>query len=119
LTRRKGDLEDFELPVWQNLGARWFAKVNSLARKYEMTRASILEEALRLYEQTLKQKDWPAVSGGGGRGHFGGPVGAKPLIAGGGEWRNGCRPEPSQQAEVFVMSFLRHGQIYQSDVALD
>jgi hypothetical protein len=64
LTRRKGDLEDFELPVWQNLGARWFAKVNSLARKYEMTRASILEEALRLYEQTLKQKDWPAAKTG-------------------------------------------------------
>jgi len=75
---------------------------------------------VRLNRQSLPlwdEKGRPFVSGGGGRGHFGGPVGATPLIAGGGEWRNGCRPEPSQQAEVFVMSFLRHGQIYQSDVA--
>ena len=29
----------------------------------------------------------------------------------------GCRPEQSRQTQPFVMSFLRHGQIYQSDVA--
>ena len=28
-----------------------------------------------------------------------------------------CRPEQSRQTEPFVMSFLRHGQIYQSDVS--
>jgi hypothetical protein len=59
-----------------------------------------------------------SVSGGGRWGHFGGPVGARPLIPGGGEWR-GCRPEPSQRVEALVMSFLRHRQIYQSDMSLD
>ena len=41
--------------------------------------------------------------------------GARPRMAGGGEWR-GCRPERWQRSEAFVMSFLRRGQIYQSDL---
>jgi len=54
LVKRKGDLEDFELPVWHHLGARWYAKVNKLARKYEITRADLLEEAVYLFERYQK-----------------------------------------------------------------
>ena len=54
MVKRKGDLENFELPVWQNLGARWYAKVNKLARKYEITRADLLEEAVSLFERYQK-----------------------------------------------------------------
>ena len=37
-------------------------------------------------------------------------------MAGGGEWPR-LVPRTSPWAEVFVMSFLRHRQIYQSDLA--
>ena len=54
MVKRKRDLEDFELPVWQNLGARWYAKVNKLARTYEITRADLLKEAVSLFERYQK-----------------------------------------------------------------
>ena len=58
------------------------------------------------------------VSGGGKRGHSGGVVRAKPRIAYGDEWpRLVARAFTAEEA--FVMSFLRHRQIYQSDLALD
>ena len=64
VTKRKGDLEDFEIPVWQGIGPRWYTKLNSVARKYGITRATILEDALKLYEKTLKQKEWPRARAG-------------------------------------------------------
>lgn len=54
VVKRKGDLEDFELPIWQHLGERWFARVNRLARKYEITRADLLVQALTLFEKYQK-----------------------------------------------------------------
>lgn len=54
VVKRKGDIEDFELPIWQHLGERWFARVNRLARKYSLTRAALLTEALTLFEKYQK-----------------------------------------------------------------
>jgi|SRR6476646_1054211 len=54
VVKRRGDLEDFELPIWQHLGERWFAKVNRLARAYSITRADLLTEALTLFEKHRK-----------------------------------------------------------------
>ena len=63
MVKRKGDLEDFELPVWHNLGTRWYAKVNKLARKYEITRADLLEEAISLFERYQKTMALKRVGG--------------------------------------------------------
>jgi hypothetical protein len=56
------------------------------------------------------------VSGGGRRGHFGGVVRARPPL---GVWpRVAHAGAPGvAAARAFVMSFLRHRQIYQSDLA--
>jgi hypothetical protein len=50
----KDDLEDFEIPP--ELGKRFYSKLNRLARKYGITRADLLEQALTLYEQFKTQK---------------------------------------------------------------
>jgi hypothetical protein len=54
LAKNKGDLENFEIPVWQNIGTRWYEKLNRLARKYGVTRADLLDEALGLFEKYRK-----------------------------------------------------------------
>ena len=54
MTKRAGDLENFELPVWHDVGARWYEKVNRLARKYKMRRADLLDEAVNLFERYQK-----------------------------------------------------------------
>lgn len=77
-----------------------------------------IEEFLKLCPTIGGARSGKYVSGGGRRGHFGGVVRARPLMAGGGEWP-WLSPQTSPSAEGFVMSFLRHGQIYQSDLALD
>jgi hypothetical protein len=64
VTKRKGDLEDFEIPVWQGVGPRWYTKLNSVARKYGITRATILEDALKLYEKTLETEGVATGKGG-------------------------------------------------------
>jgi integrase len=85
---------------------------------HALRREELCKLAVKDFDQERRGVAFLVISGvscGGRRGHFGGPVRARPLIAAGGEWR-GCRPEPWQRSEAVVMSFLRHGQIYQSDL---
>jgi len=101
-----------------NLGAILFAR--KLTDFETLRRKAIRVVVYKGTNRTETLKEQPglrgyAVSGGGRRGHNGGVVRARPRMAGGGEWR-GCRPERWQRSEAFVMSFLRHGQIYQSDL---
>src|SRR5580765_649638 len=54
VVKRKGDLEDFEVPVWQDIGALWYAKLNRPAREYGITRAEVLKQALAALEKARK-----------------------------------------------------------------
>ena len=42
------------MPVWTNLGNRFYTKLNRLARKHELSRAELLEEALSAFEKSKK-----------------------------------------------------------------
>jgi hypothetical protein len=48
------DLDNFEIPVWTELSARWYQRLNRLARKHKMSRKDVLEEALKAFDKSKK-----------------------------------------------------------------
>lgn len=59
MARKKGDPEDFEIPVWTQLPVRWYRLLNRLARRHGIPRATLLIESLKHYGKVLEKKASP------------------------------------------------------------
>lgn len=49
--------DNFEVPVWNDLGKAFYLKLNRLSRKYSMMRADLLTDALQVYDKARKSED--------------------------------------------------------------
>ena len=59
MVKKKGAPEDFGIPVWTDLPARWYQQLNRLAKKHGLTRKTILLESLKMYSRTLQERKSP------------------------------------------------------------